>query len=407
LFLSLFVSMLTVLYGEYVQRESIYQMLEKLKIRPVTQADKEYSVLISVPAPLNVMLLFLAPFQLTSANPELWNKTILAVAYLPILIGAFAVFTAYNIILLPICFVKVFFHKMIMIFVYSKSHRVTRADKFMLWIFFLVSGIPRLLVNFLSDEIAFLMHCAQTDLTKHTSQIRKKPLTKPSLNILSNYFTTRNERLIPFKQVAAEIRDDMSIFQKISVLFNPQPFINFFKGSAAIENEEYETGIVDEKQFNEISTQIREYSTVKFILEGNDEYIVYKKQRVKSIDCKVMNVLIEDVIRQKTMAKVEDENFIFIRRAVDVKSRKKLNKRANQRAAMGADVFDQVARPETNIDQEDRHAAEKRNKFAVKKLIHCKTARLLEIIGYSTTESDVRRLEYAIQMFGEKDKVLK
>jgi len=43
----------------------------------------------------------------------------------------------------------------------------------------------------------------------------------------------------------------------------------------------------------------------------------------------------------------------------------------------------------------------------VKKLIHCKTQRLLDIIGYSTTESDVRRLEYAIQQFGEQDKVFK
>ena len=45
-------------------------MLEKLKIRPVTVADKEFSVLISLPAPLNVILLFLAPFLFVSRNPE-------------------------------------------------------------------------------------------------------------------------------------------------------------------------------------------------------------------------------------------------------------------------------------------------------------------------------------------------
>ena len=55
---------------------------------------------------------------------------------------------------------------------------------------------------------------------------------------------------------------------------------------------------------------------------------MYKKQRVKSIDCKVMSVLVEDVLRQKVMAKVEDDNFIFIRRAVDVKSRARLDKKA-------------------------------------------------------------------------------
>ena len=73
---------------------------------------------------------------------------------------------------------------------------------------------------------------------------------------------------------------------------------------------------------------MKEYSTVKSILEGNSEHIVFKKQRVKSIDCKVMSVLMEDVLRQKVMAKVEDDNFIFIRRAVDVKSRARLDKKA-------------------------------------------------------------------------------
>ena len=68
--MSLFVSMLTTLYGEYVRKETVYQMLEKLKIRPVTVADKEFSVLISLPAPLNVILLFLAPFLFVSRNPE-------------------------------------------------------------------------------------------------------------------------------------------------------------------------------------------------------------------------------------------------------------------------------------------------------------------------------------------------
>ena len=73
---------------------------------------------------------------------------------------------------------------------------------------------------------------------------------------------------------------------------------------------------------------MKEYSTVKAILEGNSEHIVYKKQRVKSIDCKIMSVLLEDVLRAKVIDKVEDDNFIFIRRAVDVKSRARLDKKA-------------------------------------------------------------------------------
>ena len=131
-------------------------MLEKLKIRPVTQADKDYSVLISLPAPLNVILLFLAPILMVSSSPEAWNRTILWVAYLPIITVTYFIFVAYNIALLPVTALKMFFHKMIMIFVYSKSYRVSRADKFMLWILFAIIGPLRLCLNVLVDCYAFL-----------------------------------------------------------------------------------------------------------------------------------------------------------------------------------------------------------------------------------------------------------
>ena len=56
-------------------------------------------------------------------------------------------------------------------------------------------------------------------------------------------------------------------------------------------------------------------------MQANSEKIIHSQQRIKSIDCTIMSVLLEDVLRHKTVSKVEDENFIFIRRAVDVKTR--------------------------------------------------------------------------------------
>ena len=99
---------------------------------------------------------------------------------------------------------------------------------------------------------------------------------------------------------------------------------------------------------------VREYSTAKAIFEGNSEYIVYKKQRVQSVDCKVMSVLFEDVLRQKVIAKVEDDNYIFIRKSVSVKDRANLDKRTAQRRRMGSEVADYVDDPKTNIDFEEK-----------------------------------------------------
>ena len=152
--------------------------------------------------------------------------------------------------------------------------------------------------------------------------------------------------------------------------------------------------------------QIREYSTIKQILEGNYESVLYNKQRVKSLDCQVISVLFEDVLRHKTVSKVEDENFIFIRRAVDVRTRASLDRKAKEKSKLGSDVAMYVADPLTNADFEDRYKGEKRLKHAVRKLVNLRSRRMLNILGYTTTEKDARRLDYAIKSFGSENALL-
>jgi len=57
----------------------------------------------------------------------------------------------------------------------------------------------------------------------------------------------------------------------------------------------------------------------------------------------------------------------------------------------------------TNADLEDRYKSDKRMKHAIRKLTNLNTSRMLTILGYSTTEKDVRRLEYAIKSFGSEN----
>ncbi len=105
----------------------------------------------------------------------------------------------------------------------------------------------------------------------------------------------------------------------------------------------------------------------------------------------------------KTVSKVEDENFIFIRRAVDVKTRAQMERRADEKAGLGEDVIDYVSKPMTNADLEDRYKSDKRLKHAVRKLVNLNTSRMLEVLGYQTTEKDVRRLDYSIKQFGSEN----
>jgi hypothetical protein len=122
--------MITVLFEEYKKNENIYQIIETLKLRSITQADKNYSILISMPVPLNFFLLFIGPAVVTSNNPQGLNEFWLKVTYAPILIINTICFIAGEICMWPFVYVKMFFHKLTMVWVYSKSYRVSRADKF-------------------------------------------------------------------------------------------------------------------------------------------------------------------------------------------------------------------------------------------------------------------------------------
>jgi len=154
--MSLFTAMMTTLYGAFVEKQTVFYMLETLKIRPQTQSDRNYSALISLPAPLNVLLLVLGPFLATSFHSQRFNNIILWIAYLPVLIVTFTIYLVYTTALLPLCMVKMFFHKMVMIFMYSKSYRVHKSEKFMQWVMFLAIGPLRLTSNFLVDLVAFV-----------------------------------------------------------------------------------------------------------------------------------------------------------------------------------------------------------------------------------------------------------
>ena len=70
-----------------------------------------------------------------------------------------------------------------------------------------------------------------------------------------------------------------------------------------------------------IHKNIKEYSTLKKILERNSDFIKLNDDtpRVKTIDCSIMSTMINDALRNKTVLKVEESDYIFIRRSIGQK----------------------------------------------------------------------------------------
>jgi hypothetical protein len=91
-----------------------------------------------------------------------------------------------------------------MIFMYSKSYRVHKSEKFMQWVMFLAIGPLRLTSNFLVDLVAFVQHCVYVDIKKTKVSIFQEPLSKETIVMATNYLSERSERMIPLKQISIE-----------------------------------------------------------------------------------------------------------------------------------------------------------------------------------------------------------
>lgn len=78
---------------------------------------------------------------------------------------------------------------------------------------------------------------------------------------------------------------------------------------------------MNEKQLSQMFGSVKQYSTIKEVMDRNSEIVRVKDGvKVKAIDCKVLSIMLTDILRHKTVLKVEDEDFIFLRRAINIKS---------------------------------------------------------------------------------------
>jgi hypothetical protein len=181
LFSSLFIAVVTTVFQEFEPDSNIYYMIETLKVRSITQADKNYSVLISLPAPLNFLLLFIAPALLTSKEPAKVNEWALKIAYIPILATSSLIFLAVEIVMWPFVYVKMFFHKLTMVWVYSKSYRISRADKFVNFLTYFLIGPFVIVGTTFADFFHFWRHALMTDLKKTKHKMRSRQMKKENL----------------------------------------------------------------------------------------------------------------------------------------------------------------------------------------------------------------------------------
>lgn len=206
IFMSLFIAIIAALFQAYESNENVYQMIETLKIRAVTQADKNYSCLISFVPPFNFILLFAAPFLITSQRPERVNEKLLFIAYLPILVVSVLAFVAGEIIMWPFVYTKMVFHKLTMVWVYSKSWRLSRATKFTNFVGYCAFGPFSTIANTFVDTQFFIRHMVRLDLQKFKHKTSQQEIEKENLKIVQEVFSKHQEKILNYKAIAQRLR---------------------------------------------------------------------------------------------------------------------------------------------------------------------------------------------------------
>jgi hypothetical protein len=60
-------------------------------------------------------------------------------------------------------------------------------------------------------------------------------------------------------------------------------------------------------QLDNMLESVKEFATIKHVLERNSELIKVKNNmKIKTLDCKVLSIMFNDIMRHKSVLKIED-----------------------------------------------------------------------------------------------------
>ena len=103
---------------------------------------------------------------------------------------------------------------------------------------------------------------------------------------------------MPYKEAATQIREITGVFDSIIGILQPKRLGNFIKDKDEAQvlppDDDFVHVLANEKNVYALQKNIKEYATIKHILEKNSDFIrpTNDSQRVKVVDCMVMNAML-------------------------------------------------------------------------------------------------------------------
>ncbi len=132
--------------------------LNTLNQREVSEADEKYSAMVSAPFPLNILHFFTAPILINLRKVGA-NMVVLHLYYFPVAVASFAVFSVYQVLVIPLCYVKIVMS--------PQGHGArTTLDRAGHALLFMALGPLILTLNVVVDLYWYVVHLYKMDLEK-------------------------------------------------------------------------------------------------------------------------------------------------------------------------------------------------------------------------------------------------
>jgi len=131
---------------------------------PTYKNDKRYGALIVAFPPFNLLTFLCLPVILCCKSPDKLKKIntiICKIAYFPVILISSLIFTISNILMIPLAYFKCLYHKYKLCKVHSGQTPFIKA----FW-FFLIFGIPLLIITVFTDLYWFIKHSYKWNMTR-------------------------------------------------------------------------------------------------------------------------------------------------------------------------------------------------------------------------------------------------
>ena len=165
------------------------------------------------------------------AKSQLLNELILHLYFLPVLVGSFTVFVIYQILIMPVVYVKMIFHKWALLVKAPKGMGgATFCDRAGKAILFMLFGPLILVLNALVDIVWFLIHIYKKDLDKTVTKTKGKQeaealpeIHRRTYKKIQEYFEKQNDQLVLQKTIAEDLRSFLDVDEGIRCMIYGKP----------------------------------------------------------------------------------------------------------------------------------------------------------------------------------------